>query len=61
MTESSVSKIAKTVGQLVKCLPTRNKDVIIRRFGLKTGRKETLESIGKGYGITLDDGPFKNC
>ena len=54
MTESSVSKIAKTVGQLVKCLPTRNKDVIIRRFGLKTGRKETLESIGKGYGITRE-------
>lgn len=40
------------VGQLLAVLNTRNRDVISRRFGLKTGKKETLESIGQSYGIT---------
>lgn len=48
------SAITKTVVLLVKNLSTRNRDVISRRFGLKTGRKETLESIGKSYGITRE-------
>lgn len=48
------SAITKTVALLVKNLSTRNRDVISRRFGLKTGRKETLESIGKNYEITRE-------
>lgn len=35
-------------------LNIRNRDIIFRRFGLKTGKKETLESIGKSYGITRE-------
>lgn len=35
-------------------LNTRNRDVISRRFGLKTGAKETLESIGRSYKITRE-------
>ncbi|MEK7121826.1 MAG: sigma factor-like helix-turn-helix DNA-binding protein [Patescibacteria group bacterium] len=46
--------VTKTVASLVKGLSTRNKDIISRRFGLKNGRKETLESIGKSYGITRE-------
>lgn len=46
--------ITKTVANLVKSLSTRNKDIISRRFGFKNGRKETLESIGKSYGITRE-------
>ena len=46
--------ITKTVAFLVKNISTRNKDIISRRFGLKTGKKETLESIGKSYGITRE-------
>ena len=46
--------IRGVVGQLLSVLNTRNKDVISRRFGLKTGKKETLESIGKSYGITRE-------
>src|SRR3989344_5925541 len=46
--------ITKTVASLVKNLSVRNRDVISRRFGLKSGKKETLESIGKGYGITRE-------
>lgn len=48
------SAITKTVVLLVKSLSTRNRDIISRRFGLKTGKKETLESIGKSYGITRE-------
>jgi len=32
----------------------RVREVIERRFGLKSGRAETLESIGKDYGITRE-------
>jgi|SRR3989338_2508217 len=51
---SKNNNITKVVSQLVGVLNTRSKDVISRRFGLKTGRKETLDSIGKGYGITRE-------
>lgn len=53
MTNSS-SAITKTVASLVKTVSVRNKDIISRRFGLKSGKKETLESIGKSYGITRE-------
>lgn len=33
---------------------TRSRDIVQRRFGLKTGATETLESIGKSYGITRE-------
>jgi len=46
--------ITKTVADLVKGLTPRNRDILSRRFGLKTGKKETLESIGKSYGITRE-------
>ena len=48
------NSIAKTVALLVKNLSVRNRDIVSRRFGLKTGKKETLESIGKSYGITRE-------
>lgn len=44
----------KIDSNLLKDLPKRTKDVILRRFGLKTGKRETLESIGKSYGITRE-------
>ena len=47
-------EIQKTVASFLKVLSPRNKDIISRRFGLKNGIKETLESIGKGYGITRE-------
>lgn len=49
-----VRNLTKTVAQLVKSLNPRNRDIVSRRFGLKNGRKETLESIGRGYGITRE-------
>ena len=46
--------LTKAVATLVKVLSPRNRDILSRRFGLKSGAKETLESIGKGYGITRE-------
>ncbi|MGD0976797.1 MAG: sigma factor-like helix-turn-helix DNA-binding protein [Minisyncoccia bacterium] len=46
--------IKETTVKLVAILNPRNRDVISRRFGLKTGKKETLESIGQSYGITRE-------
>src|SRR3989338_8478409 len=46
--------IQKTVVSLVKEIVPRNRDIISRRFGLKNGKRETLESIGQGYGITRE-------
>ncbi len=54
MSANNAGAVSKTVANLVKNIPVRNKDVVSRRFGLKNGKKETLESIGKGYGITRE-------
>ena len=41
--------------RLTEKLPPKQKEVILRRFGLtKFGQKETLESIGKDFGITRE-------
>lgn len=39
---------------LLKDLPSRHKEVIVRRFGLNGGEKETLESIGNDFDITRE-------
>lgn len=52
-TNTSVN-IKKTVADLLKNTSARNRDIISRRFGLKTGKKETLESIGASYTITRE-------
>jgi hypothetical protein len=45
---------AKICQDLIKGLPQRQKEVVSRRFGFKTGQRETLEAIGKDYGITRE-------
>lgn len=54
MASNNSANIKKTVADLLKNTSARNKDIIARRFGLKTGRKETLESIGASYNITRE-------
>jgi hypothetical protein len=39
---------------LLRDLPERQKQVISRRYGLETGERETLESIGRDFGITRE-------
>jgi hypothetical protein len=45
---------AKICQNLIENVPPRTKEIISRRFGLKTDKKETLEAIGKDYGITRE-------
>ncbi len=40
--------------KLTKGLSPKTKDIFDRRFGVKTGKVETLESIGKSYKITRE-------
>lgn len=40
--------------KLTRGLSPKTKDIFDRRFGVKTGKIETLESIGKGLGITRE-------
>lgn len=54
MATIDIKQLTKAVVTLVKTLNPRNRDIISRRFGLKSGTKETLESIGRGYGITRE-------
>src|SRR5581483_6801058 len=54
MATIDVRSLTKSVAQLVKTLNPRNRDIVSRRFGLKSGSKETLESIGRSYGITRE-------
>lgn len=40
--------------KLLASLDARSRDIISRRFGLRDGKRETLEEIGKEYGITRE-------
>lgn len=44
----------KICANLIKGLPSRTADVIERRFGLRKGKPETLETIGQSYGRTRE-------
>ncbi len=44
----------KICQELLDNLPERTRDVIDDRFGLKEGKRKTLEAIGKNYGITRE-------
>ena len=45
----------KTIDGILKEAPDRTRDVLSRRFGVgKNERQETLEGIGKDYGITRE-------
>ena len=44
----------KICADLLKGLPQRTTGVIERRFGLRAGQRETLETIGQSYDITRE-------
>lgn len=54
MATNNSQTIKKTIVDLLKNTSARNKDIISRRFGLKAGKRETLESIGSSYQITRE-------
>ncbi|MDD2672515.1 MAG: sigma factor-like helix-turn-helix DNA-binding protein, partial [Syntrophales bacterium] len=49
-----MNNLQKICQDCLKVLPQRTADVIERRFGLKTGERETLEAIGQSYEITRE-------
>lgn len=54
MTVISPIKFDALVQNVVETLPKRTKTIIVRRFGLKNGKRETLEAIGSDYNITRE-------
>jgi len=44
----------KICADLLKDLSPKQKEVMVRRFGLKGGERETLESIGESFGVTRE-------
>ena len=44
----------QTYAKFTKGLSQKTKDIFDRRFGVKTGTPETLEAIGKTFGITRE-------
>jgi RNA polymerase primary sigma factor len=52
--EVEESERRRVIGQYLSHLSHREKDVIIRRFGLIDGRRQTLEEIGEIYGVTRE-------
>ena len=46
--------LIKTAQELLEVLDARSRDIVTRRYGIKSGNVETLESIGKEYGITRE-------
>lgn len=53
-TSPTTPNLGKTALQLLAALDTRSKDIMARRYGVTTGKPETLESIGREYGITRE-------
>ena len=51
MTKENYKKICK---DLISDLKEREKEIIVRRFGLEGGEKESLQSIGESFGITRE-------
>lgn len=54
MVDAKKINYQKICSTLLKGLSERVTDVVVRRFGLKTGQNETLEAIGETYGITRE-------
>lgn len=52
--EAPTVKFAELTDAALQALDERSRDIIVRRFGLGKDEKETLESIGKEYGITRE-------
>jgi len=48
------SNLKEALRKVIKSIPKRSQDVIVRRFGIGKKRKETLESVGHTYGITRE-------
>jgi hypothetical protein len=53
-TTNGTTDIDSSTQALLAALDARSRDIVSRRYGIKTGKVETLEAIGKEYGITRE-------
>lgn len=51
---TNTGELSETITNLLSILDARSQDIVTRRYGLKTGQIQTLDSIGKEYGITRE-------
>ncbi len=51
---SNSPNFTKICQDFLKDLSSRQKEIILRRFGFRSGNRETLESIGRSYQITRE-------
>lgn len=51
---NSQHTMSEVTQRLLAALDARSRDIVVRRFGLEKEERETLESIGKEYGITRE-------
>ncbi|OGD31889.1 hypothetical protein A3C91_00440 [Candidatus Azambacteria bacterium RIFCSPHIGHO2_02_FULL_52_12] len=52
--DPKTTQVPKIIIAMISQLPTRQKDIVTKRFGLKDGRRRTLEEIGDSYDITRE-------
>ncbi len=52
--ELDEKSLRRTMESLLSGLDARSRDIVSRRYGLGSGSMETLESIGREYGITRE-------
>jgi len=52
--EKLKENLASFTAGVLRCLPERQRDIIIKRFGLKGEREKTLEEIGRDYKISRE-------
>ncbi len=50
----SSKQLEEITKELLAMLDARSRDIILARYGMKSGKVETLESIGREYGITRE-------
>lgn len=53
-TKITTATFSLPLARLLEALDDRSQDIVKRRFGLDSGSCETLESIGREYGITRE-------
>ncbi len=54
MSSSQKMNIRPAVERVLKHISDRNRDIVCSRFGIGREKKETLEAIGRRYGITRE-------
>ncbi len=52
--DPKIAQVPKIIIAMISQLSTRQKDIVSKRFGLKDGKRRTLEEIGDSYNITRE-------